>query len=57
MELTYELIPGGYRIFSDDGAYRIEQLFKRGVPGFQGMTPAEAEAEAIAHIAELKASA
>jgi hypothetical protein len=43
----------GYRI---PAAY-IDQPFKRNVPGFVFMTQAEAEAEAIAHIAELEAAA
>lgn len=55
MNLTYELIPGGYRILQD-GRPWLDQPFNPSLPGFQPYTPAEAETAAQALIAEIEAS-
>ncbi|RGE46647.1 hypothetical protein DZC30_02405 [Comamonas testosteroni] len=57
MELNYTLIPGGFIIESDDGRIRIRQPFSLEGPGFRPMEPDEAEAAALALIAEIQASA
>ncbi|WP_312587231.1 hypothetical protein [Comamonas terrigena] len=56
MELAYVLIPGGYSIQSADGRIRIIQKFSPDRPGFEPMTPEEAEASAKALIAEILAN-
>lgn len=57
MDLTYTLIPGGYRIDSADGRIRIVQPYAPGEPGFRAMTADEATAAAEAAIAELSQTA
>lgn len=51
---TFELIPGGYQIFSDGRLY-IDQPFSPGEQGKRAMTTEEATAAAEAAIAELQA--
>lgn len=59
----YTLVPGGeppvpnggYLVESTDGRVRFLQDFNPDLPGYQAYTPEEAEAAAIAKIAEFEA--
>lgn len=50
MNLTYQLIPGGYLVLRD-GEPWVHQDYDQSLPDFVPMTPAAAAAEAEAFIA------
>ena len=55
--LNYELIEGGYRVFSDDGLINVRQDCVPGIEGIVPMAPDEARAAAEAFIAAYAAQA